>query len=83
MCQLTGLKDKAYRTNPHARTELKVNMSREMLDVTQEEVLWENSNLFCIENFRMGTRGNAKTQREMDRYSKMEHDKTWTDRRGY
>jgi hypothetical protein len=33
-----------------------------------------------------GTRGNAKkgkTQREMDRWSKTEHDKTWTDRRGY
>jgi hypothetical protein len=54
-----------------------------MLDVPQEEVLWENSNLFYIENFRVGTRGNAKTQREMDRWSKMEHDKPWTDGRGY
>jgi hypothetical protein len=30
----------------------------------------------------MGTRGNAekgKTQREMDRWSKSEHDKPWTD----
>jgi hypothetical protein len=38
------------------------------------------------ENFRMGTRGNAKkekTQREMDRWSKTEHDKPWTDGRGY
>jgi hypothetical protein len=38
------------------------------------------------ENFRMGTRGNAKkenTQREMDRWSKTKHDKPWTDRRGY
>jgi hypothetical protein len=37
-------------------------------------------------NLRMGTRGNAKkgkTQREMDRCSKTEHDKPWTDRRGY
>jgi hypothetical protein len=40
----------------------------------------------ATENFRMGTRGNAKkgkTQREMDRWSKTEHDKPWTDRRGY
>jgi hypothetical protein len=38
------------------------------------------------ENFRMRTRGNAKkgkTQIEMDRWSKTEHDKPWTDRRGY
>jgi hypothetical protein len=34
----------------------------------------------------MGTRGKAKkgkTQRDMDKWSKMEHDKSWTDRRGY
>jgi hypothetical protein len=34
----------------------------------------------------MGTRGNAKkekTQREMDRWIKTEHDKPQTDRRGY
>jgi hypothetical protein len=34
----------------------------------------------------MGTRRNAKkekTQREMDRWSKTEHDKPWTDIRGY
>jgi hypothetical protein len=40
----------------------------------------------ATENFGMGTRGNAKkgkTQREMDRWSKTEHDKPWTDRRGY
>jgi hypothetical protein len=40
----------------------------------------------ATENFRMGTRGNVKkgnTQREMDRWSKTEHDKAWTDRRGY
>jgi hypothetical protein len=40
----------------------------------------------AAENFRMGTRGNAnkgKTQREMDRWSKREHDRPWTDRRGY
>jgi hypothetical protein len=32
----------------------------------------------------MGTRGNAKkgkTQREMDRWSKTDHDKPWTDKR--
>jgi hypothetical protein len=36
------------------------------------------------EHFRMGTRGNVKkgkTQREMDKWSKTEHDKQWTDRR--
>jgi hypothetical protein len=39
----------------------------------------------ATENFRMGTRENAKgkTQTEMDRWSKAEHDKPWTDRRGY
>jgi hypothetical protein len=39
-----------------------------------------------MENFRMGTRWNAKkrkTQRELDSWSKTEHDKPWTDRRGY
>jgi hypothetical protein len=40
----------------------------------------------ATENFRMVTRGNSKkgkTQREMGRWSKTEHDKPWTDRRGY
>jgi hypothetical protein len=40
----------------------------------------------ATENFRMRTRGNAKkgkTQREMGRWSKTEHDKPWTDRKGY
>jgi hypothetical protein len=40
----------------------------------------------ATESLRMGTRGNTKkekTQREMDRWSKTEHDKPWTDRRGY
>jgi hypothetical protein len=40
----------------------------------------------ATENFRMGTTGNAKkwkTQREMDRWNKTEHDKPWTDRREY
>jgi hypothetical protein len=38
----------------------------------------------ATENFRMGTRGNAKkgkTQREMDRWSKTDHDKPWTEKR--
>jgi hypothetical protein len=38
------------------------------------------------EKFRMGTKGKAKKgkiQREMDRWSKTEHDKPWTDRRRY
>jgi hypothetical protein len=37
-------------------------------------------------SLRMGTRGNTKkgkTQRQMDRWSKTEHDKPWTDGRGY
>jgi hypothetical protein len=36
----------------------------------------------ATESLRMGTRGNAKkgkTQREMDRWSKTEHDKPWTE----
>jgi hypothetical protein len=40
----------------------------------------------ATENFRMGTRGNAKkgkTQRDMDKWSKTEHDKPQTERRGY
>jgi hypothetical protein len=40
----------------------------------------------ATEKFRMGTRENAKkgkTQREVDRWSKTELDKPWTDRRGY
>jgi hypothetical protein len=40
----------------------------------------------ATENFKMGTRGNmkkGKTQRKMDRRSKTEHGKPWTDRRGY
>jgi hypothetical protein len=39
-----------------------------------------------MKNFRMGTTGKAKkgkTQREMDGWSKTEHVKPWTDRRGY
>jgi hypothetical protein len=38
------------------------------------------------ENFRMGIRENVKkgkTQREIDKWSKTEHDKPWTHRRGY
>jgi hypothetical protein len=30
-----------------------------------------------------GRRRRGKTQREMDRWSKTEHDKPWADRRGY
>jgi hypothetical protein len=40
----------------------------------------------ATENFIMGTRGKEKkgmTRREMDRWSKTEHDKPWTERRGY
>jgi hypothetical protein len=37
----------------------------------------------ATENFRVGNRGNAKkgkTQRQMDRWSKTDHDKAWTER---
>jgi hypothetical protein len=40
----------------------------------------------ATESLRIGTRGNTKkgkTEREMDRWSKTEHDKPSTDRRGY
>jgi hypothetical protein len=37
----------------------------------------------ATENFRMGTTKKGKTQREMNRWSKKEHDKPWTYRRGY
>jgi hypothetical protein len=40
----------------------------------------------ATENLRMGNKGNVKKgkiQREMDRWSTTEHDKPWTDRRGY
>jgi hypothetical protein len=42
-------------------------------------------NRLPLKNFGMGTRGNAKkgkTQRKMDRWSKTEHNKSWTERRG-
>jgi hypothetical protein len=42
--------------------------------------------LTAMENIRMGTRGSTKkrkAQREIDRWSKTEHDNPWTDRRGY
>jgi hypothetical protein len=39
--------------------------------------------LTATENFRMGTRGNAKKGRPKERWSKTEHDKPWTERRGY
>jgi hypothetical protein len=52
-------------------------------------VVWtwkENARKQPRKIFRMGTTGNAmigKTQREMDRWSKTEHDKPWTDSKGY
>jgi hypothetical protein len=36
----------------------------------------------ATEHFIMGNRGNAK-KGEMDRWSKTDHEKTWTDRGGY
>jgi hypothetical protein len=50
------------------------------------ELIEEKRLQTATENVRMGTRGNTKkgkTQREMDRWSKTEHDKPWSDRRGY
>jgi hypothetical protein len=37
----------------------------------------------CQEADCYGKFYNGKTQREMDRWRKTEHDKPWTDRRGY
>jgi hypothetical protein len=67
-----------------------MEVRKNILEVTEEKRLrWfghVKRKQTATENFRMGTRGNAKkgkTQREMDRWSKTEHDKQWTDRRGY
>jgi hypothetical protein len=38
-------------------------------------------NVTIREIMKVGKKG--KTQREMDRWNKTEHDKPWTDRRGY
>jgi hypothetical protein len=60
-----------------------------ILELTEEKRLgWLGhvSKQTATENFRMGSRGNAKkekTQGEMDRWSKTGHDKLRTDRRGY
>jgi hypothetical protein len=67
-------------------------VGKNILEVTEEKQLrWfghvkRMPGKTATEIFRMGTRGNAKkgkTQREMDRWRKTEHDKPWTDRRGY
>jgi hypothetical protein len=70
-----------------------MEVGKNILEVTEEKRLrWFGhvkrmpGNRLPLKNFRMGTRGNAKkgkTQREMDRWSKTEHDKPWTERRGY
>jgi hypothetical protein len=68
-----------------------MEVGKNILEVTEEKRLrWfghENARKqTATENFRMGTRRNAKkgkTQREIDKCSKTEHDKPWTDRRGY
>jgi hypothetical protein len=61
-----------------------MEVGKNILDVIEEKWLrWLGhvkrmpGNKTATENFRMGTRGNAKkgkTQREMDRWSKTEHD---------
>jgi hypothetical protein len=62
---------------------------KNILEVTEEKRLrWfgHARKQTATENFRTGTRGNAKkgkTQREMDRWSKTEHDKPQTERREY
>jgi hypothetical protein len=61
-----------------------MEVGKNILEVTEEKRLRCKEN--ATENFRMGTRGNAKkgkAQREMDRWSKTEHDKSWADGRGY
>jgi hypothetical protein len=69
-----------------------MEVGKNILEVTEEKRLrWfghvKNARKqTATESLRMGTRGNAKkgkTQRAMDRWSKTEHDKPWTDRRGY
>jgi hypothetical protein len=47
-----NLKDKIYRTNPHTEVELKKNVQREILNVSQEEILRSNSKPIkrCTEN---------------------------------
>jgi hypothetical protein len=62
-----------------------MEVGKNILEVTEEKRLrWFGhvermpGNKTATENFRMGTRGNAKkgkTQREMDRWSKTENDK--------
>jgi hypothetical protein len=62
---------------------------KNILEVIEEKRLRCKENArkrTASENFKMGTTGTAKkgkTQREMDRWSKTEHDKPWTGRRGY
>jgi hypothetical protein len=41
-----NLKNKVYRTDSHTEEELKENIHEEILEVTQEELLWVNINLF-------------------------------------
>jgi hypothetical protein len=68
-----------------------MEVGKNILEVTEEKRLRRFGHVnrmpgkTATENFRMGTGGNAKkgkTQREIDRWSKTEHDKPWTDRRG-
>jgi hypothetical protein len=69
-----------------------MEVGKNILEVTEEKRLrWFGHVMRMPGNrlprkFRMRTRGNAKkgmTQREMDKWSKTEHEKPWTDRRGY
>jgi Zn-dependent M16 (insulinase) family peptidase len=70
-----------------------MEVGKNILEVIEEKtatMVWtcrENARKqTATKSLRMGTRGNAKkgkTQRKMDRWSKTEHVKPWTDRRGY
>jgi hypothetical protein len=59
-----------------------MEVGKNILEVIEEKRLrW-----FGHVKIMPGTRGKTKmgkTQRGMDRWSKTEHDETWTDRRGY
>jgi hypothetical protein len=70
-----------------------MEVGKNILEVTEEKRLRWFGHVKRIPGNRLplkilewepeGTRRKGKTQREMDRWSKTEHDKPWTDRRGY
>jgi hypothetical protein len=65
-----------------------MEVRKNILEVTEEKRLRWFGHVKRMPGNRLSlkTRGNAKkgkTQREMDRWSKTDHDKPWTDGRGY